>query len=41
MKKHHLLLVSPALVAVLLTPAVLAQEGRITPPVAEKKPKVT
>ena len=41
MKKHHLLLVSPALVAVLLTPAVLAQESSITPPVAEKKPKVT
>ena len=41
MKKHHSLLVSPALLAVLLTPAVLAQESSIKPPVAEKKPKVT
>ena len=40
MKKRHLLFASPALVGVLLAPAVLAQES-ITPPVAAKKPKVT
>jgi oligopeptidase B len=41
MRKRHLLLASPVLLAGLLAPAALAQESAPRPPLAEKKPHAT